>query len=136
MGLGITAYGVLSRGLIGGDFKAHQFALGDFRGYSPRFQPGNLEHNQSLIDQLKAMALSKGVSVAQLAIAWVAAQGNDILPLVGTRHIHRLADSLKAVEVVLSATDLAAIDQAIPKGAAAGTRYALLQMSHLDSERG
>ncbi len=136
LGLGITAYGVLSRGLIGGEFKASQFAKGDFRSYSPRFQPGNLEQNQSLIDQLNVMALSKGVSVAQLAIAWVAAQGNDILPLVGTRHTQRLADSLKAVEVVLSAADLAAIDQAIPKGAAAGTRYASLQMSHLDSERG
>jgi aryl-alcohol dehydrogenase-like predicted oxidoreductase len=136
LGIGITAYGVLSRGLIGGNFKPNQFTKGDFRSYSPRFQAGNLEQNQTLIDRLQSIAQDKGVSVAQLAIAWVAAQGPDILPLVGTRQTHRLADALKSLDVVLSASDLAAIDLAVPKGAAVGTRYAQLQMSHLDSERG
>ncbi len=136
LGIGITAYGVLSRGLIGGNFKSEEFAKGDFRSYSPRFQPGNLEKNQSLIARLTELANSKGVSVAQLAIAWVAAQGQDILPLVGARQTHRLLESLKSSSINLTSEELMAIDQAVPKGSAVGTRYAQLQMSHLDSERG
>ncbi|MDB5454542.1 MAG: aldo/keto reductase, partial [Caulobacter sp.] len=84
----------------------------------------------------RALAAAKGVSVAQIAIAWVAAQGDDIVPLVGARTRERLAESLGALDVVLSTDDLAAIERAVPKGAAAGTRYAAAQMAHLDSEKG
>ncbi len=84
---------------------------------------------------MEAVATSKGVSVAQLAIAWVSAQGDDIVPLVGARRRDRLAEALGAVDIVLSADDLAAIERSIPKGAALGERYAAPQMAHLDSER-
>jgi len=81
------------------------------------------------------VAQTKGISVAQLAIAWVAAQGNDILPLVGARKREQLKESLEALEVALSAADLQAIEEAAPKGSAAGERYAAAQMAQLDSER-
>jgi len=134
LGIGITAYGVLSRGLISGHWTATAGPT-DFRSHSPRFQPGNLEHNLGLVETLRAIAVSKGVSVAQLAIAWVSAQGEDIVPLVGARRRDRLAEALGAVEVVLNTGDLALIERSIPKGVAKGERYAAQQMTHLDSER-
>jgi aryl-alcohol dehydrogenase-like predicted oxidoreductase len=81
------------------------------------------------------VATAKGASVAQVAIAWVAAQGADIVPLIGARSRNRLSEALGALELVLSASDIAAIERAVPKGSAAGTRYAAPQMAHLDSER-
>ncbi|GLS46388.1 aldo/keto reductase [Methylobacterium brachythecii] len=134
LGIGITAYGVLSRGLISGHWQKGQ-GQGDFRGMSPRFQGENLDANLALVEALRAIAEAKGVSVAQVAIAWVAAQGEDIVPLVGARRRDRLQEALGAVAFSLSAEDLAAIEGAVPKGAAAGSRYPAAQMGHLDSER-
>jgi aryl-alcohol dehydrogenase-like predicted oxidoreductase len=134
--IGITAYGVLSRGLISGHWQKERApATGDFRGVIPRFQNGNVDRNLALVEQLRTIAEAKGVSVAQIAIAWVAAQGKDIVPLVGARRRDRLAESLGALDVTLSADDLAAIEQAVPKGAASGTRYPDAQLAHMDSER-
>ncbi|MDR6973752.1 aryl-alcohol dehydrogenase-like predicted oxidoreductase [Streptomyces sp. 3330] len=136
LGISITAYGVLSRGLISGHFTAdRKLAADDFRAYSPRFQGDNLQHNLNLVEALRKIAEQKGVSVAQIAIAWVLAQGEDIVPLVGARTRERLAESLGALDVVLEAADLAAIEDAVPAGAAAGDRYSAAAMAHLDSER-
>jgi aryl-alcohol dehydrogenase-like predicted oxidoreductase len=135
LGIGITAYGVLSRGLISGHWTADRAAPGDFRAMNPRFQQGNVERNLALVEALRRIADAKGASVAQIAIAWVAARGDDIVPLVGARRRDRLAEALGALEVTLDATDLAAIEQAVPKGAAAGDRYPTPMMAHLDSEQ-
>ncbi|HEY0230270.1 MAG TPA: aldo/keto reductase [Dokdonella sp.] len=136
LGIGITAYGVLSRGLISGHWStARSAAAKDFRALSPRFSGDNLQHNLALVDALRAIAGRKGASVAQIAIAWVAAQGEDIVPLVGARRRERLDEALAAREVNLDAGDLAAIEQAVPAGAAAGDRYPAMQMAHLDSEK-
>jgi aryl-alcohol dehydrogenase-like predicted oxidoreductase len=136
LGIGVTAYGVLSRGLISGHWQKDSAGKGDFRAMSPRFQGENAERNLALVDALRKVADSKGVSVAQIAIAWVAAQGDDIVPLVGARRRERLTEALGAIDVKLDAHDLAAIEKAVPKGAAAGERYAAAQMAHLDSEKG
>ncbi|MBB3020989.1 aryl-alcohol dehydrogenase-like predicted oxidoreductase [Microvirga lupini] len=135
LGVGITAYGVLSRGLISGHWNGQATGPGDFRAHSPRFQEGNVEKNLSLVEELRRLAEAKGVSVAQIAIAWVAAQGEDIVPLIGARRRDRLSEALGALEVTLTAEDLAAIEKIVPKGAAAGERYPAAQMAMLDSER-
>ena len=136
LGIAVTAYGVLSRGLISGHWTRGEVATSDFRAHGPRFQAGHVETNLALVDALRAVALNKGVSVAQIAIAWVAAQGADIIPLVGARRRDRLSEALGALDVLLTADDLAAIETAVPKNAAAGERYAPAQMASLDSERG
>lgn len=136
LGIAITAYGVLSRGLISGHWAKGSARAGDFRAHSPRFQGDNVDRNLALVDALRAVASARGVSVAQIAIAWVAAQGNDIIPLIGARRRDHLDESLGAREVKLTPGDLAAIERAVPKGAAAGERYAPAQMATLDSERG
>jgi aryl-alcohol dehydrogenase-like predicted oxidoreductase len=136
LGIGITAYGVLSRGLISGHWTPERSTVaGDFRTYSPRFQGENLARNLELVEALRTIADDKGVSVAQTAIAWVLAQGPDILPLVGARRLDRLTEALGALDVELTAADLELIEKAVPKGAAAGGRYAEVQMAMLDSER-
>ncbi len=134
LGIGMTAYGVLSRGLIS------ESALGGgsvsgFRSHTPRFQGENLNRNLVLVQALKAIADEKGCTVAQLAIAWVAQRGGDIVPLVGARRRERLSEALGALDIALSAEDLTRIDAAVPVGAVAGTRYAPEQMAMLDSER-
>lgn len=139
LGIGITAYGVLSRGLISGHFtRDRELGPGDFRGMSPRFQGDNLHRNLDLVDRLRALAEAKGVTVAQIAIAWVLAQGPrhgaDIVPLIGARRRDRLAEALGSLDLTLDAADLAAIEQAVPVGAATGERYPAAQMAHLDSE--
>ncbi|PSH57603.1 MULTISPECIES: aldo/keto reductase [Phyllobacterium] len=134
LGIGITAYGVLSRGLISGHWTKDRAKPGDYRAHSPRFQDENVDKNLALVDALQKIAEAKGVTVAQIAIAWVAAQGKDIIPLVGARRRDRLAEALGALEVTLTPVDMAAIEKAVPKGAASGTRYAEAQMAHLDSE--
>jgi aryl-alcohol dehydrogenase-like predicted oxidoreductase len=137
LGIGITAYGVLSRGLISGHWKKEATSgAGDFRAHSPRFQDGNVDRNLALVEALRTIAAAKGASVAQIAIAWVAAQGDDIVPLVGSRRRDQLKESLGALDVTLTPADLAAIERVVPKDAAAGERYAPAQMAHLDSERG
>ncbi|MFF8400475.1 aldo/keto reductase [Streptomyces sp. NPDC015684] len=136
LGIGVTAYGVLSRGLISGHFsRDRQLAAGDFRAHSPRFQGDNLQHNLNLVDALRKIAEQKGASVAQIAIAWVLSRGDDIVPLIGARSRERLTESLGALDVTLDAADLAAIEEAVPADAAAGDRYPTAQMAHLDSER-
>jgi aryl-alcohol dehydrogenase-like predicted oxidoreductase len=134
LGIGITAYGVLGRGLIsatppaiGGD--------GDYRGHTPRFQGDNLTHNLALVQKLNELANDKGVTVAQLAIAWVAARGEDVVPLVGTTKRARLTEAIGAVDVAFTERELQEIEAVVPVGAAAGTRYAAEQMAMLDSER-
>ncbi|MDR5838261.1 aldo/keto reductase [Caballeronia sp. LZ034LL] len=136
LGIGITAYGVLSRGLISGHWGAAAPQANDWRAHSPRFQQGNVERNLALVDALRKIAEVKGVSVAQLAIAWVLAQGKDIVPVIGARRPERLTESLGALDVTLTPDELAAIEAAVPKGAAAGDRYEAVQMAHLDSEKG
>lgn len=134
LGIGITAYGVLSRGLISGHFTAdRQLGPGDFRAISPRFQGDNLRHNLNLVEALRKIAEQKGVSVAQIAIAWVLSRGEDIVPLVGARSRDRLTEALGALDVTLEQSDLAAMEEAVPAGAAAGDRYPAAQMAHLES---
>ncbi|MDX6313365.1 MAG: hypothetical protein QOF44_2829 [Streptomyces sp.] len=136
LGIGVTAYGVLSRGLISGHFtRDRQLGANDFRAMSPRFQGDNLDRNLDLVESLRKIAEQKGVSVAQIAIAWVLAQGEDIVPLVGARTRQRLSEALGALDAALDADELAAIERAVPSGSAAGERYPAAQMAHLDSER-
>ncbi|RJQ74439.1 aldo/keto reductase [Pseudonocardiaceae bacterium YIM PH 21723] len=136
LGIGITAYGVLTRGLLSGHWTADRSTTTqDFRARTPRFQGENLEHNLQLVEALRKVAEVKEISVAQAAIAWVSAQGTDIVPLVGARRRDRLTEALGATSVQLDASDLAAIEAAIPAGSAAGDRYDSHQMAHLDSER-
>ncbi|MFE4958165.1 aldo/keto reductase [Streptomyces sp. NPDC056653] len=132
LGIGLTAYGVLSRGLLSGHWTAgHSADPGDSRSHSPRFSSGNVEHNLALVAALRRVAEAKGCTVAQLAIAWVAAQGEDIVPLVGARTRERLAEALPAMELNLTADDLAEIEKAVPPGAAHGDRYPSAFMSSL-----
>lgn len=136
LGVGITAYGVLSRGLISGHWATRRSSdPRDFRQRSPRFQAGNVEHNLALVERLRTRAAARGVSVAQLAIAWVLARGDDIVPLLGARTRERLQETLGALDITLGAADLDAIEEAVPRGAAAGERYNAAQMAALDSER-
>jgi pyridoxine 4-dehydrogenase len=138
LGIGITAYGVLSRGLISGHWQKNS-EKGDFRSRAPRFQGRNLDTNLALVEKLRAVATRIGVSVAQLAIAWVmaraAAQQATIVPLIGARRRDRLAESLGALAVRLSPEQLLEIEQAVPPDAAAGERYPEVQLAHMDSER-
>ncbi|SER64867.1 aldo/keto reductase [Streptomyces qinglanensis] len=132
LGIGLTAYGVLSRGLISGHWSpGRTTGPGDMRGFSPRFSAGNVEHNLTLVEALRRVAEAKRCSVAQLAIAWVAAQGDDIVPLAGARTRERLTEALPATELTLTADDLAAIEHAVPPGAARGDRYPSALMSGL-----
>ncbi len=135
LGIGMTAYGVLSRGLISGHWQKKPHAPGDFRAHSPRFQGANADANLALVEALRRVAEAKGITVAQAAIAWVSAQGGDIVPLIGARRRDQLAESLGAAEVTLDADDIAAIERAVPKGTAAGTRYPAPAMTDLDSEK-
>jgi aryl-alcohol dehydrogenase-like predicted oxidoreductase len=135
LGIGITAYGVLSRGLISGHWQKDDARPGDYRAHAPRFQGSNVDANLALVEALRRVAAAKHVSVAQLAIAWVAHQGSDIIPLIGARRRDRLAEALGSLNVVLSAADAAAIELAVPKGAAAGPRYPSAAMVDLDSEK-
>jgi aryl-alcohol dehydrogenase-like predicted oxidoreductase len=130
LGIGVTAYGALSRGLIGGSGTAS-----GGRAAYPRFQGENLEHNTALADRLKEPAAARGVSVAQLAIAWVAAQGEDIVPIVGSRTLEQVGTMIDAGGLALTAEELAEIEAVIPRDAARGDRYPVHLMASLDSER-
>jgi pyridoxine 4-dehydrogenase len=134
LGLAITAYGVLSRGLISGHWKKGETGPSDFRTYLPRFQEGNVEKNLALVEALGNVARARGASVAQVAIAWVVAQGPDIVPLIGARRRDQWSEALGAVHLSLSKDDLAQIENAIPPQAAQGGRYAPQHLAHLDSE--
>ena len=126
---------MLSRGLISGHWSKGGLVAGDFRGHSPRFSAENLDHNLQLVEQLRDLAANKGISVAQLAIAWVLAQGRDVVPVIGARRRDRLSEALGALDVVLTEADLSAIEEAVPPDAARGERYLPAQMAMLDSER-
>jgi aryl-alcohol dehydrogenase-like predicted oxidoreductase len=139
LGIGVTAYGVLSRGLLSGHWSKERGASltpHDFRASAPRFTGENLERNLDLVETLRALAGAKDATVAQLAIAWALSRGEDVVPLVGARTRERLAESLGALEVELTSEDLARIEEAVPADAAAGERYHAEQMAVLDSERG
>jgi aryl-alcohol dehydrogenase-like predicted oxidoreductase len=136
LGVGITAYGVLSRGLLSGHWSPDRaMAAGDFRAHAPRFQGENVERNLELVERLRAIADANGATVAQLAIAWVLSRGDDIVPLIGARRREQLDEALPAAELELSDDLLAEIEDAVPAGAAAGDRYGAPQMATLDSER-
>jgi aryl-alcohol dehydrogenase-like predicted oxidoreductase len=137
LGVGITAYGVLSRGLLSGHWSGERAATaGPFRQTAPRFTGENLERNLALVEALRSVAQARSATVAHLAIAWVLSRGEDIVPLVGSRRRDQLAEALGATELRLTAEDLEAIERAVPAGAAAGDRYQAPQMATLDSERG
>jgi aryl-alcohol dehydrogenase-like predicted oxidoreductase len=139
LGIGITAYGVLSRGLLSGHWsreRADTLAPHDFRASAPRFTGENLERNLTLVDALRTLAETKTATVAQIALAWALSRGDDIIPLVGARTRERLTEALGAPEIDLSPGDLAQIEEAIPVGAGAGERYQPEQMAILDSELG
>ncbi len=133
LGISVTAYGILSRGLL--NRETARLGEGDPRARFPRFQGANLERNLELLDALEKIAEQRGVSTAQLAFAWVAAQGEDIIPLIGTKRRTRLAEAIAALDLRLTAGELAAIEAAVPAGQVAGTRYDAPQMGALDSER-
>ncbi|MEU1526801.1 aldo/keto reductase [Nocardia rhamnosiphila] len=137
LGIGITAYGVLSRGLLSDTApgRGTGFGQSDYRAHTPRFQGGNLAANLNLVDALAALARRHGVSTAQLAIAWVLSRGDDIVPVIGARTRTRWSEALGALDIALTEADIAAIEAAVPAGSVAGSRYAEAQMSVLDSER-
>src|SRR5262249_46664289 len=135
LGIGVTAYGVLSRGLLSGNWSKERKLERDFRGISPRFQGENLERNLKLVDKLREVAEAHGGNPAQLALAWALTGGADIVPLVGARRRPQLQDAIAALEVRLSADELAQIEAAVPAGAVSGARYNEIGMKHLDSER-
>jgi aryl-alcohol dehydrogenase-like predicted oxidoreductase len=136
LGIGLTVYGVLSRGLLGGHWvKEQTLAPNDFRNNAPRFKGENLEHNLNMVEALRSVADQKGMTVAQAAIAWVLSRGMEIIPLVGARRRDRLAEALGTLDFKLNADDLAQIERAVPLGAAAGERYNPQGMTSLDSER-
>jgi aryl-alcohol dehydrogenase-like predicted oxidoreductase len=135
LGIGVTAYGVLARGLIGGHWTKSTGGQGDFRLASPRFSGENLDRNLALVETLRGVADELDVTVAQAAIAWVASRGADIVPLIGARTRIRLTEALGAADVTLSAEQLARVEAAIPADRIAGDRYPAEHMAALDSER-
>ena len=132
LGIAVTAYGVLSRGLLSGSSSS---GPGDIRNRFPRFSSENLARNQKLVEQLAQIASEKGVTKSQLAIAWAMAKSSSVIPVIGARSRAQLAESLAALDVSLTAEEIAAIEAAIPAEAVAGTRYDLHQMQVLDSEK-
>jgi aryl-alcohol dehydrogenase-like predicted oxidoreductase len=132
LGISVTAYGVLSRGLLSSSQPA---ATGDFRARLPRFSGDNLARNQQLVARLREIASGKGITQAQLAVAWVLAKSNSIIPVIGARKRTQLAESLAVLEVKLTPEEIAAIEAAVPPNAVAGTRYDEHQMKVLDSEK-
>lgn len=136
LGIAVTAYGVLSRGLLSGHWsKEREQTTQDFRGHLPRFSGENLDRNLSLVEALREIAQAQNATVAQVAIAWVLSRGEDIVPLIGARRRDRLDEALGALDLHLSTDELARIEAAVPPGAVAGDRYDASQMAMLDSER-
>jgi aryl-alcohol dehydrogenase-like predicted oxidoreductase len=136
LGLSLVAYGVFSRGLLTSRFPGPEGASqGDIRGHFPRFQGENLERNRQLIARLEEVARGLGLSVAQLAVAWILSKGQDVIPLIGTKRPEQLAEAIDVLPRILSTAELQRIEQAIPAGFVAGDRYAPEQMRALDSER-
>jgi aryl-alcohol dehydrogenase-like predicted oxidoreductase len=132
LGIGVTAYGVLSRGLLSG---SQATGKNDFRAHLPRFSGENRERNQKLIDALNKLASEKNATASQLAVAWVLAKGESIVPVVGARKRTQLEESLGALKLQLTEADIRQLEEAIPADAVAGTRYSEEQMRMLDSEK-
>ena len=136
LGIGITAYGVLSRGLLSGHWSSNRaITASDFRARSPRFQGANLEKNLRLVEAIRTVAQRKGITVAQAAIAWVLSRGEDIIPLIGARTRERLDEALGAAEITLTGPDLDELARAVPAEAVAGARYPEHSLPDLDTER-
>jgi aryl-alcohol dehydrogenase-like predicted oxidoreductase len=130
LGIGFVPYSPLGRGFLSGQIKRlEDLAADDYRRQSPRFQGGNFQRNLDLVARLAQMAAAKGCTAAQLALAWVLAQGEDVVPIFGTKRRKYLEENLGALSIHLSARDLKRIEDITPRGAAAGTRYpeALMQ---------
>jgi aryl-alcohol dehydrogenase-like predicted oxidoreductase len=124
LGIGYVAYSPLGRGFLSGRFKSPaDFPADDFRKNHPRFQGENFEKNIKLVGEVEAMAREKGCTAAQLALAWVLAQGQDIVPIPGTKHVRYLDENIGALDVSLSSDELQRLDEILPAGAAAGERY-------------
>ena len=137
LGVGITAYGVLSRGLLSGHWSAERATGGaDFRKFMPRFSAANVQHNLNMVEALRAIAERKNATVAQLAIAWVLSRGEQIVPLIGARRREQLSESISALDIELAPDELAELEQAVRSVDVQGGRYAPAQLQHLDSERG
>jgi aryl-alcohol dehydrogenase-like predicted oxidoreductase len=132
LGIAVTAYGVLSRGLLSSSQPA---ATGDFRARLPRFTGDNLANNQRLVARLREIASNKGITQTQLSVAWVLAKSKSIVPVIGARKRAQLAESIGALDIKLTPDEIAAIEAAIPADAVAGTRYDEHQMRVLDSEK-
>ena len=136
LGTAVTAYGVLSRGLLSG---SKPTAASDFRAHLPRFSGENGERNRTLVDALARVAKGRGVTAAQLAIAWVRAKGAaqrvTVVPTIGARTRHQLNDALAALELTLTPAEVAALEAAVPASEIAGTRYPAQMMAMLDSEK-
>jgi aryl-alcohol dehydrogenase-like predicted oxidoreductase len=132
LGIGVTAYGVLSRGLLSGSVPTGKT---DLRAHLPRFSGENFTRNRTLVDKLNATAKDLGITPTQCAIAWVMAKKPNVIPVIGSRTRKQLEEALGALEVKLSPAQIKSIEDAIPAGNVAGTRYAEQQMAHLDSER-
>jgi len=124
LGIGYVAYSPLGRGFLTGQFKsADDFADDDFRKFHPRFQGENFEKNIQLVGEVEALAREKGCTAAQLALAWVLAQGEDIVPIPGTKRVKYLDENIGALDIKLTEEDLKRLDAILPPGAAAGQRY-------------
>ena len=132
LGVGVTAYGVLSRGLLSG---SRPQAKGDFRKFLPRFTGTNLIKNEALVEALQQIASERGVTASQMAIAWVLAQGEDIVPLLGARTVAQVKEAVEAVALRLTTEEREKLEAAVPADQIAGTRYDKHSMAHLDSER-
>ncbi len=136
LGIGITAYGVLSRGLLSGRWSKGKSAVRDMRSHMPRFSGENVDRNLALVESLRNVATSRGCTVAQLAIAWVLSKGSNIVPVIGSRTREQLKEALGSLNVKLSKEDIARVEEIIPTDSVAGTRYGMDQMVRLDSEKG
>ena len=136
LGMSLVAYGVFSRGLLTSRFPSRErSAQGDIRAHFPRFQGEHLKRNQPLISRLEKVARAAGLTVAQLAVAWVLSKGQDIVPLIGTKRPAQLAEAIQVLPRMLSADEIGSIERAVPRGSVAGDRYGPEQMQALDSER-
>ncbi len=135
LGVSITAYGVLGRGLLSGHWaKSRASTSDDYRSTIPRYLPGNLERNLELVESVRKIAKAHGATVAQIAVAWALSRGTDIVPLIGARRPDQLAEALAAIRVTLAVEDFSTLD--CLSAAVCGTRYPAAQMAHLDSEKG
>ncbi len=133
LGVGFVPYSPLGRGFLSGELTSpDDFAADDFRRIQPRFQGENFRKNLALVDAVKRLAAARGLTAAQLALAWVLAQGGDVVPIPGTRRVRNLERNVAAVDVALTAADLAALEAAFPRDAVAGARYQTSAMAALD----